>query len=51
MLYYDRISVSEGNHVNKGSASKKSNICHYSILRVKGLRFNRLFAMDITMYQ
>ena len=29
MLYYDRISVSEGTDVNKTSKSKKCNICHY----------------------
>ena len=29
MLYYDRIDVSEGTDVNKITASKKCNICHY----------------------
>ena len=29
MLYYDRIDVSEGNDVNKASASKECDICHY----------------------
>ena len=29
MLYYDRIDVSEGTDVNKTSASKQSDICHY----------------------
>ena len=29
MLYYDRINVSEGIDVNKTSASKESDICHY----------------------
>ena len=29
MLYYDRIDVSEGIDVNKTSASKECNICHY----------------------
>ena len=28
MLYYDRIDVSEGIHVNKTSASKECDICH-----------------------
>ena len=31
MLYYDRIDVSKGTDVNKTSASKESNICHYCI--------------------
>ena len=29
MLYFDRIDVSERNYVNKTSASKESDICHY----------------------
>ena len=29
MLYFNRINVSEGNDVNKTSASKKCDICHY----------------------
>ena len=29
MLYYDRIDVSEGIDVNKTSASKECDICHY----------------------
>ena len=29
MLYYDRIDVSEGIDVNKTSASKESDVCHY----------------------
>ena len=29
MLYYDRIDVSEGIHINKTSASNECDICHY----------------------
>ena len=29
MLYFDRIDVSEGIDVNKASASKEFDICHY----------------------
>ena len=29
MLYFDRIDVSEGLHVDKTSASKECDICHY----------------------
>ena len=29
MLEYDRIDISEGIDVNKTSASKECNICHY----------------------
>ena len=28
-LYFDRIDVSEGNAVNKTTASKECDICHY----------------------
>ena len=31
MLYFDRINVSEGIDVNKTSASKECDICHYVI--------------------
>ena len=29
MIYYDRIEVSEGIDVNKISASKNCDVCHY----------------------
>ena len=29
MLYYDRIDASEGIDVNKASASKECDVCHY----------------------
>ena len=29
MLYFDRIGISEGINVNKTSASKECDICHY----------------------
>ena len=29
MLYFDRIDVSEGIDVNKTSASKECDVCHY----------------------
>ena len=40
MLYYDRISVSEGTDVNKTSKSKKCNICHYWYFLDKGFEFH-----------
>ena len=39
MLYYDRIDVSEGFLVNKTSASKQHDICHYWYLLDKGFKF------------
>ena len=39
MLEYDRIDISEGIDVNKTSASKECNICHYWYF--KDIGFNR----------
>ena len=39
MLYYDRIDISEGIDVNKTSALKESNICHYWYFLNKGFKF------------
>ena len=29
MIYFDRIDVSEGTDINKTSASKQCDVCHY----------------------
>ena len=39
MLYFNRIDLSEGNDVNKTSASKKCDICHYWYFLNKDLKF------------
>ena len=39
MLYYDRIHVSEGIDINKTSASKECDICHYWYFLNKGFKF------------
>ena len=39
MLYFSRIDVSEGTDVNKTSASKECNICHYWYFLNKGFKF------------
>ena len=39
MLYYDRIDVSEGIDINKTSASKECDICHYWYFLDKGFKF------------
>ena len=36
MLYFDKIDVSEGIDVNKTSASKECDICHYWYFLNKG---------------
>ena len=41
MLYYDRIDVSEGININKTSALKKCDICHYWYFLDKGFKFQR----------
>ena len=39
MLYFERIDVSEGVHVNKTSESKECNIFHYWYFLDKGYKF------------
>ena len=39
MLYYDRTDVSEGMDINKTSASKECDICHYWYFLNKGFKF------------
>ena len=39
MLCLDRLDVSEGIHVNKTSASKECDICHYWYFLNKGFKF------------
>ena len=39
MLYYDRIDFSEGIDVNKTSASKECDICHYWYFLNKVFKF------------
>ena len=39
MLYYDRFGISEGININKTSASKAYDICHYWYFLNKGFNF------------
>ena len=39
MLEYDRIDISEGTDVNKTSASKECDICHYWYFKDIGFKF------------
>ena len=39
MLYYDRIDVLEGININKTSASKECDICHYWYFKGVGYKF------------
>ena len=42
MLYFNRIDFSEGTDVNKTSASKECDICHYWYFLNKGCMFQPL---------
>ena len=44
MIYYDRIYVTEGMDVNKTSASKECDFCHYCYFLNCSLSFNQLSA-------
>ena len=50
MLYFDRIDVSEGIDVNKTSASKESNICHFCYFLSKDLSFNHTYTINFMIY-
>ena len=50
MLYYDRIEVSEGIHVNKSSASKECDICHYRYFLNYSFKFQPMSAIDVMIY-
>ena len=39
MLQYEKIDVSEGVHVNKTSASKECELCHYWFFKDIGFKF------------
>ena len=46
MLYYNRIDISQGIDINKTSASKECDICHYWYFLNKGLSFNNMYAIN-----
>ena len=39
MLQYEKISISEGTYINKTSASKECEFCHYQYFKDVGFRF------------
>ena len=41
MLYYDKIDVSEGIDINKTSASKECDFCHYWYFLNEGFKFQK----------
>ena len=50
MLYDDRIDVSEGIDVNKTSASKECDICHYWYFLNYSFKFQPKSAIDAMIY-
>ena len=52
MLYYDRIAVSEGIHVNKTNTPKECFVCHYwyFVNFSFKLSFNEMSAIDVMVY-
>ena len=42
ILYYDRIDVSEGIDINKASASKECDICHYWYFLIYSVKFQQI---------
>ena len=49
MLEYGRIDISEGIDVNKTSASKEWDICHYWCFKDIGFSMNHFFAMVVML--
>ena len=50
MLYFDRTDVSEGIDVNKTSASKECDICHYLNVLNYSFKFNQMSSIDVMIY-
>ena len=50
MLFFDRIDVSEGINVNKKSASKECDICHYWYFLNYSFKFDQMSAIDVMIY-
>ena len=51
MLQYEKIYVSEGIDVNKTSASKEYQLCHYwFFLKILDLNLKNMFVIDVMIY-
>ena len=50
MLHYDEIDVPEGIDVNKTSATKRCDVCHYWYFLIIVLSFNQMFAIGLMIY-
>ena len=50
MLQYEKIDISEGIDVNKTSATKESELCHYWFFKDVGFKFENMFVIDVKIY-
>ena len=50
MLRYQKTDVSEGIDVNKTSASKECELCHYWFFEELELNLKSMFVMDVMIY-
>ena len=50
MLQYEKIDISERIYVNKTSASKESELCHYWFFKDVGFKFENMFVIDVKIY-
>ena len=50
MLQYERIDVSKEIGVDKTSASKECELCHYWLFKDVGFKLKSMFVMDVMIY-
>ena len=50
MLKYEKIDASEGIDVNKTSASKECELCHYCFFKIVGFKLKYMFVIDVMIY-
>ena len=50
MLHYDEIDVPEGIDINKISATKRCDVCHYWYFLIIVLSFSQMFAIGLMIY-
>ena len=50
MLWYEKIDASEGIDVNKTSASKERELCHYWFFKDVGFKYEELVCDNVMIY-
>ena len=53
MLFFNRVSVSEGIDVNRNNnpISKECKLCHFYFFKDRNLIISLIFALDVMIYQ